>query len=91
VALAAAGNTGHLALPHYRDMLARAGLSPTPQALIDGRAFLYGEPEDLLAGFAEYTDAGVDEIVLNVTGTAMAESPHAALAEMRKLAALIPD
>ncbi|MFI9381400.1 LLM class flavin-dependent oxidoreductase [Kutzneria sp. NPDC052558] len=88
--LAAAGNFGHLALPHYRDMLARAGVSPTPQSLVDGRAFLYGEPESLLDGVAEFVDAGVDEIVLNVTGTAMAESPHAALAEMRRLAALIP-
>ncbi len=93
VALAGASNAAHLAQPHYQAMLARAGIDAEagPQALLDGGAFLYGEPEQLRSAFAAYATAGVDEIVLNVTGVAAGVSPRAALAELTALADVIAE
>ncbi|WP_242640822.1 LLM class flavin-dependent oxidoreductase [Streptomyces kasugaensis] len=66
---------GHLVLPHYADMLARAGIdvstgdsTAAARALVDGGAFLYGRPADIAAGLAEYAAAGTDEVILNLTG-----------------------
>ncbi|MDT0453383.1 LLM class flavin-dependent oxidoreductase [Streptomyces hesseae] len=66
---------GHLVLPHYADMLARAGVDvpandpvSAARALISGGGFLYGSPSDIAAGLAGYAAAGVDEVILNLTG-----------------------
>ncbi|MHA7961235.1 LLM class flavin-dependent oxidoreductase [Streptomyces sp. L500] len=66
---------GHLVLPHYADMLARAGVdvpandpAAAARALISGGGFLYGSPSGIAAGLARYAAAGVDEVILDLTG-----------------------
>ncbi|MEU1849551.1 LLM class flavin-dependent oxidoreductase [Streptomyces sp. NPDC019990] len=93
-ALALASNTGHLRLPHYVDMLRRSGIrtdSSDPAAgaaaLVEGRAFLYGEPKVLAEEFAAYREAGVDEIVLNVTGVNGMYGSRTALRELETVLA----
>jgi hypothetical protein len=71
-------------------MLRQAGIDVTvdtppeeaAQAVVDGGAFLSGDLDALLAGFAEFADAGVDELVLNLTGVYAARGPTAARAEL---------
>jgi 5,10-methylenetetrahydromethanopterin reductase len=93
-ALALASNIGHLRLPHYVDMLRRSGIrtdSSDPAAgaaaLVEGRAFLYGEPKVLAEEFAAYREAGVDEIVLNVTGVNGMYGGRTALRELETVLA----
>ncbi len=78
VELAALSNTGHTMLPHYADMLRRSGIETSTEdprgnaeALLAGRAFLYGGETELAARLQEFSAAGADEIVLNVTGVHM--------------------
>ncbi|CAL9525635.1 LLM class flavin-dependent oxidoreductase [Streptomyces sp. enrichment culture] len=97
--LALASNGAHLRLPHYRDMLRRGGVAlpdgafadgdETAQALalVKGDAFLYGTADELKEKLAAYTGAGVDEVVLNVTGVASLHGPQAASQELRTLLA----
>ncbi|MFG2027679.1 LLM class flavin-dependent oxidoreductase [Streptomyces sp. NPDC048825] len=59
------------------------------KALVVGDAFLYGGPDELLAKFDAYRKAGVDEIVLNVTGVAQLFGPQAATKELRTLLTLL--
>ncbi|MCA6093596.1 LLM class flavin-dependent oxidoreductase [Streptomyces sp. SCA3-4] len=75
VDLAHLSSGGHLALPHYADMLARAGVdvpagdpASAARALVTGGGFLYGSAPDIAAGLAAYAAAGVDEVILNLTG-----------------------
>ncbi|MFF5204381.1 LLM class flavin-dependent oxidoreductase [Streptosporangium sp. NPDC000396] len=84
-----ASNQGHLQGPHYQDMLRRAGvaidtgdLATGAQALLDENVFVSGEMEDLAKGLDAYRQAGVDEIVLNVTGVFNTEGGPAALSEL---------
>ncbi|MFF7994250.1 LLM class flavin-dependent oxidoreductase [Kitasatospora xanthocidica] len=90
--LAAISNTAHTMLPHYADMLRRSGIETSTedpaanaQALLDGGAFLYGDRADLVDRLREYADAGVDEIVLNVTGVHARYGERASLAELESL------
>ncbi|MEU3205483.1 LLM class flavin-dependent oxidoreductase [Streptomyces cyaneofuscatus] len=92
VELAAISNTGHTMLAHYADMLGRSGIKVSPddpqgnaRALLDGGAFLYGGPDELGERLAEYTRAGADEIVLNVTGVHMRYGERASLSELENL------
>lgn len=92
VHLALAGNGGHLKLPHYVDMLARAGIPTDPAdpvhggaSLVAGGAVLHGEEEDLHKRVREYADAGADEVVLNVSGVAAVLGPEAALGDLGRL------
>ncbi|MEV4293600.1 LLM class flavin-dependent oxidoreductase [Microbispora rosea] len=92
VDLVLAGNTGHLSLPHYQDMLRKSGIEVDPDDLrvtakgvLAGRAFVSGDPDELRAGMEEYRAAGVDEIVLNVTGVCQLYGLPAALAELDTL------
>ncbi|MGK4582154.1 LLM class flavin-dependent oxidoreductase [Kitasatospora sp. HPMI-4] len=87
--LALAGNAGHLSMPHYRDMLRRSGIDTDPadpgrgaRALVEGRAFLFGETAELAARLGEFQDAGVDDVVLNVTGVWARYGSRAALSEL---------
>lgn len=66
---------GHLVLPHYADMLGRAGAEvPTSdpvaaaKELIACGGFLYGSPSRIADGLSNYAAAGVDEVILNLTG-----------------------
>ncbi|MFM2721001.1 LLM class flavin-dependent oxidoreductase [Microbacterium mcarthurae (nom. nud.)] len=92
--LALAGSAAHLSLPHYRDMLRRAGIAVTgtdaagdARRLVEGNAFLYGDAEEILTATRAYADAGVDEIVLNTTGVLTVDGPRAALADLREILA----
>jgi 5,10-methylenetetrahydromethanopterin reductase len=89
VALAARAHAGHLTQPHYRAMLAAAGVPlPGPDPLAAGRTalaagvHLHGEPAEVADRLADWAAAGVDEVVLNASGTAFTEGPDAALADV---------
>jgi alkanesulfonate monooxygenase SsuD/methylene tetrahydromethanopterin reductase-like flavin-dependent oxidoreductase (luciferase family) len=95
--LALAGNAGHMRLPHYTDMLSRSGIDvdmrndpeASGKALVGGDAFLFGDESEILDKLGQFTAAGVDEIVLNVTGVAMTEGGPAALRELETLLRLV--
>jgi hypothetical protein len=94
--LALASNAVHLRLPHYLDMLGRAGLRPVPgdpaasaAGLVERGAFLYGDADELAARLAEFTDAGVDEVVLNLTGVCARYGTPTALRELEFLVRLV--
>ncbi|WP_211339567.1 LLM class flavin-dependent oxidoreductase [Nocardia mexicana] len=89
VEMALASNTAHLSLPHYRDMLGRSGITVDRKdlrsggrAIVDGGAFLYGTAKELAAMLADFGDAGVDELVLNVTGVAARFGTQTALEDL---------
>lgn len=90
-----AGHRYHLQAPHYTEMLRRAGiplahphdLAAATSALADGGGFLYGSVEELAAWLAEFEQAGVDEVVLNLTGVATVYGRQAALDELREILA----
>lgn len=92
VELALLANSGHLSLPHYVAMLRRAGIDTDPsdlpagaRALIDGGAFLHGTAAEVAVAVKEYWAAGVDEVVLNLTGVALQHGHAAALGDMEAL------
>ena len=87
---ALASNAAHLKMPHYRDMLTRAGVELTgaspledADALVRGGAFLSGDLAELRDKLGEYEGAGVDEVVLNTAGVYKTSSPERTLTELR--------
>ncbi|MFD4633540.1 LLM class flavin-dependent oxidoreductase [Streptomyces sp. NPDC058284] len=86
--LALAGNRAHLLLPHYQSMLRAGGLdiTGTPEKdveqLIAGDVFLFGDEDELARKLDVYRQAGVDEVVLNVTGVCAVHGPEAAVREL---------
>lgn len=87
-----ASNSAHLRLPHYVDMLGRAGIFIDPadpagsaRRLVDGGGFLYDDVDGLVKQVRGYVDAGVDEVVLNVSGVCQTEGAGAALRELETL------
>ncbi|OEJ39803.1 5,10-methylene tetrahydromethanopterin reductase [Streptomyces agglomeratus] len=94
--LALASNAAHLQAPHYQDMLRRSGIEARDEeplarakALVDGDAFLSGDLDALTEKLARYERAGVDEVVLNLTGVANLFGPQAAMAELKTLLAAL--
>ncbi|OLF14625.1 LLM class flavin-dependent oxidoreductase [Actinophytocola xanthii] len=90
--LVLAAHTHHLRMPHYADMLRRAGvavdradLTAAAEAVVKGGAFLSGTAGHLAEQLAEFRDAGVDEVVLNVSGVYAAAGGRAALEELDEL------
>ncbi|MFF9409872.1 LLM class flavin-dependent oxidoreductase [Streptomyces anandii] len=90
--LALASNQGHLRLPHYQDMLRKAGIETDPaelkagaKALVEGQAFLYGTVDEVAKQVRSYWDAGVDEVVLNLTGVYFTHGPKTALTELDEI------
>lgn len=90
--MALASNAAHLQMPHYRDMLTRAGVrlpggrpADDAEALVQGGAFLSGDVESLQQQLAAYAEAGVDEVVLNLTGVHARSGPAKALDELQHL------
>ena len=84
-----ASNEGHLAQPHYLDMLATSGIDvatsdPGSQAraLVKGGAFLLGTPAEIAEQLDAYRAAGVGEVVLNATGVARTLGARHALADL---------
>ncbi|MFJ9417492.1 LLM class flavin-dependent oxidoreductase [Streptomyces sp. NPDC101227] len=82
-------NEGHMRLPHYADMLRRSGIDldmtaprRSAEAVIAGGAFVYGELERVVAELRAFEEAGVDDVVLNVTGVWMKDGAQGALAEL---------
>ncbi|SPE53749.1 F420-dependent glucose-6-phosphate dehydrogenase [Streptomyces netropsis] len=92
-AVALASNSGHMSMPHYTDMLRRSGIEvdmkadpmASAKALIAGGGFLSGGPAEISAGLERYWEAGVDEIVLNVTGVHLTQGPRVALKELEEV------
>lgn len=90
--IALASNAAHLRLPHYIDMLRRSGIDITgadlladARSLVAGGAFLAGDQQELADRLAEFGKAGVDEVVLNLTGVCNLYGPEAALVEAGKI------
>lgn len=84
------GSAGaHVQAPHYRDMLRRAGILVDPSdphqsahALMEGSAYSYGDPPELLKLLDAYRAVGVDEIVVNMTGTCQRYGARAVLDDL---------
>lgn len=90
--LALAVSRGHLQSPHYVDMLGRAGVQVRPddpesgaRALVDHGVFLHGGIAELVSGLDSYREAGVDEIVLNLSGVGFERGDQVALRELELL------
>ncbi|MFD9042834.1 LLM class flavin-dependent oxidoreductase [Streptomyces bottropensis] len=94
--LALASNAAHLQGAHYIDMLRRSGTdvagddpAANAKALVDGGAFLSGDPDELVAKLRAFGAAGVDEVVLNLTGVCNLYGPQAALDETKRILAAL--
>ncbi len=92
VALTLAGSSAHLSLPHYQDMLRKAGIDVTGEdltldakQLVTAGGFLYGDPGELAEQLIAYREAGVDEIVFNLTGVFNQHGPQAALSDLKTI------
>jgi alkanesulfonate monooxygenase SsuD/methylene tetrahydromethanopterin reductase-like flavin-dependent oxidoreductase (luciferase family) len=97
VGVVLASNAAHMSAPHYIDMLRRAGIelgddpALAAKRMIEGGAFVHGELDQVQEQLREYRDAGVDEIILNVTGVFGAAGHKAAMDELTTLvSALAP-
>jgi hypothetical protein len=93
-----AGARPHLGAPHYTDMLRRAGIAAYPddtaagaQAFVDAGAYAYGTAADVAKHVRAYRDAGVDEVVLNLCGVALAEGDGAAVEDLTEMLTAIGD
>ncbi|MFI8308515.1 LLM class flavin-dependent oxidoreductase [Streptomyces sp. NPDC085927] len=93
-----AGSRFHLQAPHYLDMLTKAGLKVdsdqpevTARSLVAADGFISGTPEDVVKGLDAYRAAGVDEVVLNLTGVCALEGEKAAFSELAAIQCAIED
>lgn len=84
------GAAGHLAGPHYVEMLHRAGLRfdrgdthAGARALVEHGVFATGTADDVATELGRYADAGVDEVVLNPCGLLMHDGAAAAVRELQ--------
>lgn len=91
--LAQIGCANHLKKFHYSDMLNKAGIPNHPsdiaggaRALVDHNVFLYGSVAQVLEGLTAYAEAGVDEVVLNLTAVASLYGDDAATKDLQDLA-----
>ncbi|MDV6288929.1 hypothetical protein R2F25_17300 [Streptomyces sp. UP1A-1] len=73
-------------------MLRRAGVqvegrdpAAGARALLDGGAFLSGDTDQVLEKLKAYEAAGVDEVVLNLTGVYNLVGAQAAMSDLKKL------
>lgn len=96
--LVLASNQLHLSAPHYRDMLRQAGvtlpdsdLSALAKAALAGGAFVAGGHAEVAEGLRAFFDAGVDEVVLNVTGVRSVRGSAAAERELVRLLEIVPE
>ena len=92
--LARAGAGVHLSTPHYTDMLRRAGVPADPadpaagaKELVNAGVYLYGSAAEIVERLREYTDAGVDEVVLNPAGVLLTHGTAAAAADLTEILA----
>ncbi|NNG89049.1 LLM class flavin-dependent oxidoreductase [Streptomyces cacaoi] len=94
--LVVAGNAPHMRAPHYIDMLRTGGidisgdeLPAAGKRMVEGKAFLHGDPGELAGLLAEYREAGADEVVLNLTGVCNVHGPKAAMSELKTILAAV--
>lgn len=87
-----ASNSRHMQAPHYIDMLKKAGIDISGEELpaaakrmLDGGAFVHGDVDRIVEQFAVYREAGVDEIILNLTGVYNVYGPKAAMDDLKKI------
>jgi 5,10-methylenetetrahydromethanopterin reductase len=87
-----ASNSAHLQAPHYLDMLRQAGtaipagdLDAAVRAVVESDAFVTGILDDVVKKLYAYAEAGVDEIVLNVTGVHKVHGSLAALEDLKNI------
>jgi alkanesulfonate monooxygenase SsuD/methylene tetrahydromethanopterin reductase-like flavin-dependent oxidoreductase (luciferase family) len=89
--LTTAGCGTHIQLPHYQQMLRRAGIqlsgdiAQDAPALRDGGVFLYGTAEEIHQRLAEFRAAGVNEVVLNASGVGHVLGANAAAQDLLEL------
>lgn len=82
----------HIRAPHYAAALRQAGLQLTDdiardlEAIVDSQLFVYGSVESVCNEFEAYFNAGVDEVVVNLTGVALRHGQEAALTDARTIA-----
>ncbi|WUK34283.1 LLM class flavin-dependent oxidoreductase [Streptomyces sp. NBC_00370] len=91
-----ASNAAHMQAPHYIDMLGKAGvdiagLDPRSagRLMAESGSFVFGSLDEIVKRFDEYRDAGVDEIVLNLTGVCNLYGPKAAMDDLKKILAAV--
>jgi len=87
-----AGSAPHLQGSHYLDMLRRAGADVKEGRLVDNAeqairvgAFLVGDLDEIQTGLSDYKAAGVDEVVLNLTGTYNISGSQVALEDAKTI------
>ncbi|MDT5033217.1 MAG: hypothetical protein QOC94_3388 [Actinoplanes sp.] len=93
VELARLGGHAYTEASHYRDMLNRAGAGISPgddpdtaaKALIDCGAFLNGDLGQLAFLLAEFADAGVDEVVINLTSVLIRHGEQEAMTDLKAI------
>ncbi|MEX3104986.1 5,10-methylene tetrahydromethanopterin reductase [Streptomyces sp. V2] len=91
-----ASNSAHMQAPHYIDMLGKAGIDfaerdakSAGRLMADSGAFVHGNIDQVVKQLDEYRDAGVDEIVLNLTGVCRLYGAGAAMDDMKKILAAV--
>lgn len=57
--------------------------------MAESGAFVFGSLDEIVKRFDEYLDAGVDEIVLNLTGVCNLYGPKAAMDDLKKILAAV--
>ncbi|MCO5998439.1 LLM class flavin-dependent oxidoreductase [Actinoallomurus rhizosphaericola] len=82
----------HLALEHYASMLRLADIKTDPsspeasaRALIAGGAFIYGSPDEVAHKISSYFEAGIDEVVLNLTGVCVTSGYRSVLQDLTSI------
>lgn len=92
--LVLASNSAHMRAPHYIDMLEKAGIglagdasATDAKSLLAGKAFLYGTVDEIREELDAYRDAGVGEVIFNLTGVYNLHGPQAAMNDLKKLLA----
>ncbi|PPI41098.1 MULTISPECIES: LLM class flavin-dependent oxidoreductase [unclassified Rathayibacter] len=87
----------HLAAPHYRDMLRRAGIDlpddgrGAARAVVDQGVYLFGSPEEIADGLELLHADGADEVVVNVFGVLASHGEAAALADLEEVLAVLTE
>ncbi|MBC9718886.1 LLM class flavin-dependent oxidoreductase [Streptomyces sp. TRM66268-LWL] len=94
--LVLASNTAHLQAPHYQDMLRKAGvdtsgdLNAIARGVIDTGGFVTGDLDTVVKKLTEFSEAGVDEIVLNTVGVNKMFGPQEALNDLTAILRTAP-
>jgi alkanesulfonate monooxygenase SsuD/methylene tetrahydromethanopterin reductase-like flavin-dependent oxidoreductase (luciferase family) len=91
-----ASNAAHMQAPHYTDMLKRAGIDysgidpkSAGRLMADAGAFVFGNIDRVVERLEEFRAAGVDEIVLNLTGVCKVYGAKAAMDDLKKILAAV--